>query len=218
MGSAQQVDAAVHRARPWRVHTLAADFRLMDVWHLPLDADPDPARGETFDRFLRLFLANGVQTDGAIANALFRLRLVAGRVLGLDRPGAPPGIPGTGEPTLAARLDARDRSRDRSAALAPDVPALAAPVYVFEEEALFEIANQTVSALLHLGWVDAAGAAAGRKSATLAVYVKPRGRLGAVYMALIGPFRHTLVYPPWLARIVRLWRAEVGGGAAGARP
>jgi hypothetical protein len=210
-----RVGEGVYRARPWRVHALAADFRLLDVWRLPLDADPDPTRGQTFDRFLRLFLANGVQADSALANALFRLRLVAGRVLGLDRPGRPPGIPGTDEPSIAVRLGPADRARDRTAALVLDVPALAAPVYVFEEEALFEIANRTVSALLHLGWVDAAAraGATARKTAELAVYVKPRGRLGAVYMALIGPFRHTFVYPPWLGRIGRLWREETSCAA-----
>lgn len=45
------VDARTHCTRPWRLHTLAPDFELLDLWELPLAADP--VHGETFERFLR---------------------------------------------------------------------------------------------------------------------------------------------------------------------
>jgi hypothetical protein len=57
--------------------------------------------------------------------------------------------------------------------------------------------------VLHLGWVpDGAGAFRGQ----MAVLVRPEGRLGAVYMAVIRPFRHRLVYPGLLRTIERRWR------------
>jgi hypothetical protein len=40
----------------------------------------------------------------------------------------------------------------------------------------------------------------------MAVLVRPEGRLGAVYMAAIRPFRHRVVYPGLLRTIERRWR------------
>jgi hypothetical protein len=49
----------------------------------------------------------------------------------------------------------------------------------------------------------------------MAVYVKPNGLLGSVYMAAIRPFRHLIVYPPMLREMGResrklktRWRSE----------
>jgi hypothetical protein len=41
----------------------------------------------------------------------------------------------------------------------------------------------------------------------MAIYVKPRGRLGKQYMAFIAPFRHWVVYPALLRQIERAWQA-----------
>jgi hypothetical protein len=42
----------------------------------------------------------------------------------------------------------------------------------------------------------------------MGVYVKPRGRFGTAYMALIGPFRHLIVYPALMRQIKRAWDAR----------
>jgi len=42
----------------------------------------------------------------------------------------------------------------------------------------------------------------------MGVYVKPRGRFGSAYMALIGPFRHFIVYPALMRQIGRAWEAR----------
>jgi Protein of unknown function (DUF2867) len=91
--------------------------------------------------------------------------------------------------------------------LDPPGPAVDAfkTVYLIEDEALLSIENKTVEALLHLGWVDGPN---GRKTATLAVYVKSRGWFTGAYMALIWPFRHFVVYPAWLSRIRHRWEAR----------
>ena len=43
----------------------------------------------------------------------------------------------------------------------------------------------------------------------MGIYVKPRGRLGALYMRLIGPFRHLIVYPALMRQIERAWDARL---------
>ena len=187
------IDPKVHRARPWRVHSLAPDFGLLDVWCIQIEAEP--ARGERFEDFVRVFLKNGIATDSAIANALFRIRFALGAVLRLDRTQA----------TIADRLDERDRARQHP--LDPGKqPAPITLLYLFDDEALVEISNRTIHALLHLGWVDADEP--GKKNVELAIYTKSRGRMSDAYMALIGPFRHRLVYPPWLSHLRKAWTAR----------
>ena len=66
-------------------------------------------------------------------------------------------------------------------------------------------ADQTVHAVMHLAWVDRGH---GRYQGQMAVYVKPRGRLGKQYMAFIAPFRHWVVYPALLRQIERAWQAR----------
>jgi hypothetical protein len=60
---------------------------------------------------------------------------------------------------------------------------------------------------MHLAWVDQGE---GRYQGQMAVYVKPRGRLGKGYMALIKPFRYWVVYPALMRQIEREWRAGSG--------
>ena len=49
------------------------------------------------------------------------------------------------------------------------------PLYRTDDEFAAEISNQTVHGVLHLAWVEQGD---GRYQAQMAVYVKPRGRLG----------------------------------------
>lgn len=221
-------DVAAHRARPWRVHTLAPDFTLLDLWELPLDADP--ARGESFDDFLRIFLTTGAaswpvyplrpRSLGDVAHlarlagaaALFALRGVLGRILALDDDDGTRAIPGRDETRIRARLDDADRARDRGV-LPPRYAGAFETVYGFADEALFEIANRTVHALLHLSWVPSPD---GHRRVVLAVYVRARGAGGRAYLALIRPFRHAVVYPAWITHVVRTWQVRRPcAGAAG---
>ena len=43
----------------------------------------------------------------------------------------------------------------------------------------------------------------------MSVYVKTRGRLGRLYMALIAPFRHYIVYPAMMRAVERAWPGYV---------
>jgi hypothetical protein len=215
-------DVAAHRRRPWRVHTLAPDFELLDLWRIPVRVDG--AAGRTFEDFHRVFLQLGVSlrtrpvyplAPRSVADCLHVVRLaglaglmgarlVLGRVLRLDVD------PGGGREekaeagSVAARLTAQDRRRDRGRERSHARDAFGfRPVYVFEHEALHEVSNRTVHALLHLS-LAADGPEAG--SVLLAVYVKSRGAVTRFYLALIRPFRYAVVYPALLAHLGRTWR------------
>jgi len=174
------------------VHELAADFDLLDVWQFEIDG----AQAD-FPRFVDLHAgllgAEGESTTGA-AGLLFRLRHWLGDVFGWDEGAALP-IPGCAETRVADRLPEEAR-------LAPGGGAFE-PVYFDDAECLHEISNQTVHALMHMGWVQTPTGYAPE----MAVYVKPRGFFGRAYMGLIDPFRHWIVYPALMKQVKRQWAA-----------
>ena len=183
---------STHTARPWRIHELAAGFRLEDVWALPTPGGPDD-----FPRLVRL-IASGDPSHGSsrAARALWAIRWKVGELLRWDDPGAH----GAERASLRDRLPADLREPPPG----PDFTALPfTSLYLRDDEWAAEIANRTVHGVMHVGWVsDQAGAYRGE----LAVYVRPNGRLGTVYMAVIRPFRHRIVYPRLLREIGRAWR------------
>ena len=75
-------------------------------------------------------------------------------------------------------------------------------LYRTDDEWALEIVNKTVHGVLHLGWVEDG---AGRYRGQMAVFVKPNGRLGELYMTAITPFRHLVVYPRMLRDLERAW-------------
>jgi hypothetical protein len=186
----------IHLARPWHVHTLAHDFELLDSWSFELGERPND-----IDDFLACFW--GVAAEEA-KSVLARMRLSIGRALGWDDHDFTLPIPGCEELSVDTRLtDAlRAANRDRGDASPLPVPNVNT-VYVLDDEALFEISNDTIHALLHVGLTA--------EGASLAVYVKHRGVASKLYMAAIAPFRHLLVYPPMVRAIEAAWQraAEV---------
>jgi uncharacterized protein DUF2867 len=184
-----------HTSLPWRVHGIAPDFRLEDVWALPTPGGPDD-----FPRLVRQIASFKPSFSGA-ARILWELRDGIGGLLGWDDPGA--GV-GSGGPTLRDRLPADLRGGPSG----PDFGALpAAPLYLTDEEFAAEGANRTVHGVMHLGWVpDGAGGHRGQ----MAVLVRPNGLLGAAYMAAIKPFRCLVVYPALMRMIGREWREGAG--------
>ena len=87
--------------------------------------------------------------------------------------------------------------------LDPPVPGFRA-VYREVDEHLLRIENRTVTALLHLSVAD--------RRPRLAVYVRPHGWLGRIYLRIIEPFRRHLVYPDLLAAGRRAARRLAAGG------
>ena len=169
---------ADHTSQPWRVHDVARNFELLHVWRFPIRSN-DRVPLPEFSVFLGEVL-DRLRSGGGMAAVLFRLRAVLGRFFGWD------------EDPSQARSDVRVGFR---------------PVYEDEFERLAEIENRTVHAFLHLGRVPLsdAGSSEGEWSPQMAIYAKPRGRLGRVYMVLIGPFRHWIVYPSMMRAVEHAW-------------
>ena len=187
-----------HTSRPWRIHELAPDFRLEDVWELPTRGGPDD-----FPRLVQLMVSmDPSQSSSRAARTLFAIRWKLGELLGWDSPDA--GL-GSRVPTLRDRLPADLRDT----ASGPDFDALPfASLYLLDDEFAAEIANRTMHGVMHLGWVpDGTGGYRGQ----MAVLVKPNGLLGTGYMAAIRPFRHLIVYPRMMREMGRDWQARTPG-------
>ena len=193
---------AVHEARPWRIREITPDFILEDVWELPAHGDA----GE-FQTLLDLMATSDPVSSGSLpTRVLWRIRDVLGAAFRLgrisgpdDSPAAKLPIPGTHETSLAERLPDELRGTAEGVRFG-SLPFT--PLYRTADEFAAEISNQTVHGVMHLAWADQGG---GRYQGQLAVYVKPRGRLGKGYMALIKPFRYAIVYPALMRQVKRTW-------------
>jgi hypothetical protein len=191
------LDKAEHASRPWRIHVLTKDFRVLDVWELPTPGGPDD-----FPKLVRLMAGFDPGRSSIVVRGLFAIRFALGRLLGLDRP--EDGV-GTRVATLRDRLpaDLAHTATDFDVDTDPFIP-----LYVTDDEFALEIANQTMHGVLHVGWVPDG---AGRYRGQMAVLVKPNGFVGSMYMAAISPFRHLAVYPLMLRDIGRAWQGSVRG-------
>ena len=192
-----------HTSRPWRIHELTRGFRVEDVWALPA-----AGRREDFPRLVaQLAAADPLRGSSRASRTLWVAREGIGALLGWDDPGA--GL-GSRVRTLRGQLP-----RDLLSAPGPDFAALPfTSLYLLGDEFAAEIANRTVHAVMHLGWVpDDSGGYRGQ----LAVLVKPNGVLGAGYMAAIRPFRNLIVYPRMMRDLGKRWQAGAAGPVARAR-
>jgi hypothetical protein len=185
---------AEHESRPWRIREIVPDFILEDAWALPVHGD-----AEDFQWLLDRTVSSAPADSSSLpTRVLWGLRDRLGRWFGLgrvsaafeggDAAGGLP-IPGTSETSLSGRLpgDLRDTARDLTFRALPFTS-----LYRTDNEFAAELSNRTVHGVMHLAWVaEGEGSYQGR----MAVYVKPRGRFGQAYMALIKPFRLWVVYP-----------------------
>jgi hypothetical protein len=190
-----RLPVSAHTSHPWRIHEIAGDFRVEDVWALPTPGGPDdfPLLVDGFTS------ADSSKSSSRLSRALFAARWKVGEVLGWDKPET--GI-GSRVPSLRDRLP-EDLREGPSGPGIRDLPFSA--LYLTGDEYALEVANRTVHGVLHLGWVeDGAGGYRGQ----LAVLVKQNGLLGAAYMKAIAPFRHLIVYPAMLRDIERRWRSR----------
>lgn len=190
-----KVDPRAHRDRPWRVHTLAPDFQVLDVWQYELGPGT-PVLADVLDCFWSVFIELGERS------VLARTRLRVGRWMKWDDHDFTLPIPGCSERSVGERLTGDDRAASQASTDAPSPieSPVVRTVYLFDDEALFEGSNDTIHLLLHIGIVPG--------GATLAVYIKSRGLFSKAYMAAISPARHLVIYPAMTRKLEAAWRAR----------
>lgn len=206
-----RVANAAADARPWRIHEIAPDFTVEDVWALPAHGDADEFPS-LLDVMLSLDFPDAASLPvrvlwGArdLLGRWFHLGRVAGPTdrtadRGADAPAGEPRALGPHASSLVDRLP--DDLRQTAAHLETRATPPFSPLYLTGDEYAAELSNRTVHGVMHLAWVDAGG---GRYQGQMAVYVTPRGRLGHAYMACIRPFRRRVVYPALMRHIERAW-------------
>jgi len=203
-----------HYSQPWKVHEIAQDFELLDVWEFPILADS--SRGQDFLFFLRMMQQPPPENVNRFASVkllaarlLVSLRMFLGEVLGLDKNINTLPIPGCQETSLKDRLSIEDRKRSidlSELGIADSDSDTWRIVYLYEDEMLTELSIDFAHALMHLGWVHKSG---NYFTARLAVYAKPRGMLGNCYLKLIMPFRRAIIYPSLMENVKNIWEHNI---------
>jgi hypothetical protein len=163
-------------------HALLSDVPLHDVWAIPLDGG-GPGRNIQDARAV-LFGDDPCGSTNFAVRRLFALRWALGRAFGWDDERHDPA-----SLSYVNRLAEADCSQSQVAPGTREGPFRV--LYVLGEEALSELRNATVHAFLALALTPRPGG----YTLYLAIYVKPVSRLTPLYMALIDPFRHLIVYP-----------------------
>lgn len=192
---------SAHTDQPWRIHQIAPDFELEDVWTLPTPGGPD-------DLLALVTEMTRDEDDREFPlpyRLLFAIRWKLGELLGLDDEDD-----GIGRRVVSLRDRLPEDLRDCPGPEFRSVPFRT--VYLTDREFVAEIANRTVHGLMHVGWVADPSVDGGHRG-QMAVLVKPNGVLGRAYLAVIKPFRHLVVYPALLRTIARKWAARKGASA-----
>ena len=189
-----RISSAEFSALPLRANTLLADVPLHDAWAVDL---PRLREGVTLAEVLRradrgVFTPREAKMRGlpAASRALFRLRLLLGRLCRLD------SEPKNAEAaSFARRLTVDDR--ECSSIIAGTRAGNFRVVYRFENEQLLEVHNRIV----HAAALSALAKTTDGYRYYFAVYVVSVGWITPLYMALIDPFRRWIIYPALLKSI-----------------
>lgn len=189
------INPSEHSKHPWKVHNLLPDLRIEDVWQLPVVMESNHSLALLQEQFAK---ASKNLTNKGLAGMLFRIRFFIGNLMGWDEKEAV---------TKLLKGSIRERYAQAEGLAFEDLPEPGdgdfTPVYNLEEESLAEIENATVLAAIHLGRVPLNE---NQFTVQMTIYVKPKGAFGNIYMMLIKPFRHWIVYPALLKMIAKLWK------------
>ena len=208
---AQNITKKTHFSHPWKVHEIAKDFKLLDVWEFPIVGDK--TKNQDFSFFLKVMqqppknrVTSFFSFRYLLARLLVFLRVYLGESFGLDKNVNSLPIPGSTEISIKERLSDEDQIRSLVESSEEGEPkrGIWRTVYLYENEMLTELSNDTVHALMHFGWVHKSG---NHYTVQLAVYEKSRGNFGEFYMKLIMPFRHVIVYPAMMDEVKKRWEA-----------
>jgi hypothetical protein len=183
-----------HTSRPWRIHAIVPDFLVEDVW-----AFRTPGAGpDDFPVMLEaLRIAGEPDQQSLPSRLLFAIRWKLGEIFGWDDPDQ--GI-GVRTRSLIERLP-DDLLQPATGTALADAPFTL--LFQLADECAYEMANQTVHTILHLGWVRGHN---GDYELRMAAIVKPNGLFGRLYLAGIKPFRYLIVYPALTRQWERAWR------------
>ncbi len=199
------INKETHFARSWKVNEIANDFVLWDVWEIPIVANN--SKTENFQSFYGIALEtfNKIQAKTTLVSILFTIRFWIDKIFPLDRNINTLPIPGCQETTVKSRLNRQYLEKSKAGKVLKDnnTDLEFRPVYLFEDESLHELSNDTVHGLIHVGWIKKND---NQYTATLAIYVIPRGIYGKVYLKLIEPFRRHIVYPGLMKAIKEQWQ------------
>ncbi len=178
-------------------HSFLRDVPLRDVSAVDL---PGGGADRTISDLRPLLSPERLASASPLVGALFSLRFLLGRGLGLGRE-----ADASGASSYIHRLTDEQRARSLVAPGTKDGPFQL--LYVFPQELLSEIRNVTVHAFSCMTL---------QRTPTgyrfyWGIYVKPVSMLTPVYMALIEPFRRFVVYPTILEHLRASWIARYGG-------
>jgi Protein of unknown function (DUF2867) len=187
-----RISAAEFHALPLRVHEFLAGVPLHDAWAVDLPCPRAPVSLAEFNPLHSQDRAMGRLPS--LVSALFRLRFFLGRMLRLES-----GPKDADAASFAARLTPEDRARSTVEPGTRD--GLFRVVYHFENESLLELQNRTA----HAAALSALARTVDGYRFYLAVYVAKENWITPFYMALIDPFRRSIVYPAMLKNIRANW-------------
>jgi hypothetical protein len=195
-----QLSVKLYQQQSWIVHGIADDFQLIDCWELPIALTNQDVSSQKIFKFL---VTINPSEASWVSKVLFRLRYIIGRMFRFDDARSWLPIPQTGEMSIGTRLNVDQQAENHASSVTMSAHQLGQfrLVYLFEQEALIETSNRTIYALIHLGKTD-------QDKIWMGIYIKSRGLLSDIYMRLIRPFRHYIVYPAWLKLIQRKWEAQ----------
>ncbi len=191
-----QIKKEAHFKNTWIVHELLADFEVEDVWQFPvvLKKEHNIALFQE-----QLFEAMEKLSQKGLAGLLFKFRFFLGQLFGWDKKEA---VKDNSLKKGSIKERYANHFQINQADLIPGGKAEFEPVYILDNESLAEIKNETVHAGLHLSKVSFKEA----YTIQMAVYVKPKGKLGKFYMSLIKPFRIAIVYPAMMRLVGKHWQ------------
>jgi len=190
-----RVPEAEFHAHPWRIHEIAPDFEVEDVWQLP---GTEPL--SSFARVVATLTTLDPSGGPLPARLLWSARTTLGAWFGWDEDADGVGRRVT---SLRTRLPKDLRDAPIRADAFTDVPFDV--LLDLPNEFAAEIANKTVHGVMHLGAVPTGN---GRTAVQLTVLVKPNGILGRGYLAAIKPFRHAVIYPGMIRRLAQRWHGS----------
>jgi hypothetical protein len=182
-----------HTKHNWFADKLLKDFKVEDVWLLPIQLDQQHSLDDVFNLFLQTM--ERLSKKGFVG-LLFKFRLFLGKIFNWDKD----------KNLVAAAGDIRDRYLKAENAHTDNLIIKKigsfTPVYFLENECLLELDNKTVQACLHLSkFLNNTN----YYTVHMTVYVNPKGNFGKFYMLLIKPFRLYIVYPSLLKALKIQW-------------